>query len=64
MTQALKTNQPRVTQKSPKVVVRAVTAAKTVVVTSAMKTKLKEAAKRSTRRSFPELPEWRSGTTR
>lgn len=64
MAQALKTNQSKVTQKAPKVVVRAVTSAKTVVVTSAMKAKLEEAAKTSTRRNFPELPEWRSGTTR
>ncbi|MGT2509508.1 hypothetical protein [Cupriavidus basilensis] len=64
MTQALKTNQPQVATKTPKVVVRAVTAAKAVVITSAMKAKLKEAAKRSTRRNFPELPEWRSGKTR
>jgi len=64
MTQALKTNQSRVTQKTPKVVVRAVTAAKTVVVTPAMKAKLKEAAKTSTRRNFPELPEWRASTSR
>lgn len=64
MTQALKTNQSKVTQKSPKVVVRAVTAAKTVVVTPAMKAKLKGAAKTSTRCNFPEMPDWRSGATR
>ncbi|MBP0624131.1 hypothetical protein [Cupriavidus consociatus] len=64
MTHALKANTQKATQKSPKVIVRVSTATKAVVVTPAMKAKLQEAAKRSGRRTYPELPEWRTESSR